>query len=168
MNSTGHHKPCRQLRASPDGFWTRIKRHLAERCSSHIASCPRCQKRLAAVGRVEVGLCLMRMQPHTPDLLARANTSALKYLTRSLRQRPQAEQLRHAVFGPGRLEKATPLLERLIHIAACLFILLMVRAGIINKMFQIKEQGTAVMQNYYARHLDAETLDEIFESKHLM
>ena len=59
-----------------------VKERLAERCSAHIAACPRCQKRLAATGRVELALCFMRMQPHTMELLSQANTAALKYLDR--------------------------------------------------------------------------------------
>lgn len=164
MSNTRHNEQCRRLRAAPEGFWANFKMQLAERCSAHIAACPRCQKRLAKIGRVELVLCLMRTQPHTMALLAMANNSALKYLKRSIRQTPCAEQLRTAVHGPGRLEKASPVLERLINVAACLFVILMVRTGLTHKMFELKDQGTKVMENYYARNLDSELYEDVFGS----
>lgn len=162
MNNERHNEQCRWLRAAPDGLWATFKLQMAERFSEHIASCPRCQKRLAKVGRVEIALSLLRMQPHTMDLLAKANTSTLKYLKRSTRQMSRAEQLRTAVHGPGRIEKARPVLERLINIAACLFVVLMVRTGLTHKMFEIREQGTKVMENYYARNLDSRLYEDVF------
>lgn len=164
MNNLHDNTVCRRLRAAPDGFWKRIKQRLAERCASHIASCPRCQKRLANTGRVEMALCLMRMQPHQTDLLSKANTAALKYIKRSLRQTPSAERLRTAVPGPGRFAKTAPLLDRLINVAACLFIVLMVRAGMMSKMFEIREQGEKVIERYYAKNLDAQLYEDIFGS----
>ena len=162
MNDTRHNEECKRLRTAPSGFWASVKHRLSERCLAHVATCPRCQKRLAATGRVEMSLCLMRMQPHTMDLLAQANTSALKYLKRSLRQTPCAERLRCAVPQPHRLEKARPMLERLINVAACLFIVLMVRVGLTKSLFEIKDQGTKVMENYYARNLDAQLFEDVF------
>lgn len=162
MNDTRHTQSCRQLSAAPGGVWTLFKQRVAERCSAHIASCPRCQKRLARIGRVELAFCLMRMQPQAVNLLANANTAALKYLKRSLRETPRAETLRAAVYGPGRLEKAAPHLERLLNWAACLFVVLLIRTGVTHKLFEIKEQGTAVIENYYARHLDAQIFEDIF------
>jgi len=103
---------------------------------------------------VDAALSLMRMQPQPKDLLARANTAALKYLKRSIRETPRAERLRCVVSEPSRMEKAVPLVDRLVNMAACLFIVLMIRSGLTDKMFEIKEQGTKVMQSYYARHLD--------------
>lgn len=109
-----------------------------------------------------MALCLMRMQPQTMELLAKANTSALKYLTRSVRQSPCADQLRIAVHKPNRLEKASPMLERLLNVAACLFIVLMIRVGLKNRMLEIQDQGTKVMENYYARNLDPQLFEDVF------
>jgi len=162
MNDIRHTEQCKRMRTAPDGFWASIKQRIARRCSDHIAACPRCQKRLAATGRVEMALCLMRMQPQTMELLAKANTSALKYLTRSVRQSPCADQLRIAVHKPNRLEKASPMLERLLNVAACLFIVLMIRVGLKNRMLEIQDQGTKVMENYYARNLDPQLFEDVF------
>lgn len=162
MNDTRHNEQCRRLRAAPNGFWSMVKERLAERCSAHIAACPRCQKRLAATGRVELALCLMRMQPHTMELLSQANTAALKYLKRSLRETPCADRLRTAVREPGRMEKAAPMLERLMNVAACLFVVLMIRVGLTHKMMEIQEQGTRIMEKYYARNLDPQLYEDVF------
>ncbi len=162
MNKTQENMVCKRLRAAPDGFWTRLQKRLARTCSSHIASCPRCQRRLAAIGRVELTLSLMRTQPHSINLLANANTAALKYLTRPLRQTSCAERLRHVVPGPGRMEQTAPLLDRLMNIAACLFVVLMVRFGMVNSLFEIKDQGQKVVEKYYAKHLDAEIFKDVF------
>jgi hypothetical protein len=133
-NARDHNEQCRRLRAAPAGFWQTLKTQLARRCSDHIDSCPRCQKRLAKIGRVELALCLMRMQPHTLALLARANASTLRYLKRSLRETQCAKELSAAVPGPGRLENARPMLERLTSVAACLFVILMIRTRRYTKM----------------------------------
>ena len=162
MNDTRHNEHCKSLRAARRGFWASVRQRFSERCLDHVAHCPRCQKRLAAMQRVELSLCLMRTQPHTMELLGKANTSALKYLTRTSRQTACAEQLRCATHQPHRLEKASPMLERLINVAACLFVVLMIRVGLTNKMFQIKEQGTKVMENYYARNLDPQLFEDVF------
>jgi hypothetical protein len=162
MNNVQHTEQCKQMRSAPDSLWASLKQRLFSRCSEHIASCPRCQKRLAAANRVEMTLSLMRMQPQAMDLLAKANTAALKYLTRTVRFSPCADQLRTAVHKPNRLEKASPLLERLLNVAACLFIILMIRVGLKNRMLEIQDQGTKVMENYYARNLDAKLFEDVF------
>lgn len=154
MNDTRGHKHCKPLRTARPGWWSVLTNHLTERCRTHIAGCPRCQRRLARIGRVDAALSLMRMQPQSRDLLARANTVALKYLKGSVRDTPHAERLRRAVPEPSRMEKAVPFVDRLVNMAACLFIVLMIRSGLTDNMFEIKEQGTNVMESYYARHLD--------------
>src|SRR5512146_1328201 len=96
---------CRQIRH-------RLADSLAERLGpeapwvqKHVAQCPRCQKRLAALGQVDLALSLIKSQPHQLDLLMRANTAALRMLSRDLREAREAERLEEAPLEPGWLER---------------------------------------------------------------
>ena len=55
-----------------------------------------------------------------------------------------------------------PGLERLLNAAACVFVVLMIKTGVSNSLLDYKEQGEAVIHNYYARNLDSQMFDEIF------
>jgi hypothetical protein len=90
--------PCRQL-------IDRALRLLAESFSldrrwiqNHIATCPRCQRRLARLGKVELAITLLKSRPHGLDLLMRANTQAIGVLKHSLRATTKAEYLRQLLL----------------------------------------------------------------------
>ena len=43
-----------------------------------------------------------------------------------------------------------------------LFVLVMIKTGTSNSLLGYKEQGEAVMHNYYARNLDSQLLGELY------
>ena len=160
MKKIQHHNHCKHTTDKP-GLWAALKQRLSQRLSDHIADCPRCRQRLAMVNRVEVALILLKTQPHPLDLLARANTRAVGVLNHSLRQRPQSEKLRHSIPDQHWVEKKRPLIERLFHVAACLFVVLMVRMGVTSSLADVQTRGKTALHNYYARNLDAQMVNEI-------
>ena len=153
---------CRSARNERCGAIRSVKMRLLERLSDHVAECPRCQRRLAVVNRVELGLTLMNTQPLEIGLLSRANNQALGVLKHSLRYAPKSAFLRNAKSDTHRLEKIRPGLERVLNAAACVFVVLMIKTGVSNSLLDYKEQGEAVIHNYYARNLDSQMFDEIF------
>jgi hypothetical protein len=144
------------------GRWNSLRLRLTERLSDHVAHCPRCQRRLAMVNRVELALTLVKTQPLSMGLLARANHKALDVLKHSLRNAPKSAALRIAKADLSRLEKIQPGFERILNVAACVFVVLMIKTGISHSLLDYKEQGEAVIENYYARHLDSQLFDDIF------
>ena len=153
---------CRSARNERCGAIRSLKMRLLECLSDHVAECPRCQRRLAVVNRVELGLTLMNTQPLEIGLLSRANNQALGVLKHSLRYAPKSAFLRNAKSDTHRLEKIRPGLERALNAAACVFVVLMIKTGVSNSLLDYKEQGEAVIHNYYARNLDGQMFDEIF------
>ena len=153
---------CRSARNERCGAIRSVKMRLLERLSDHVAECPWCQRRLAMVNRVELGLTLMNTQPLEIGLLSRANNQALGVLKHSLRYAPKSAFLRNAKSDTHRLEKIRPGLERALNAAACVFVILMIKTGVSNSLLDYKEQGEAVIHNYYARNLDSQMFDEIF------
>ncbi|MEN8128241.1 MAG: hypothetical protein ABFR90_10635 [Planctomycetota bacterium] len=155
-------KRCRSVRTKRYGLIRSVKVRLLGQLSDHVAECPKCQKRLAAINRIEIALMLMKSQPCKMGLLARANNKTLDVLTHSLRFGAKSTLLRQAVPDTNRLEKARPFIEKILNMAACLFVIVMIKSGISNSLLDYKEQGQAVIHNYYARNLDSQMFDEIF------
>ena len=156
-----NNNPCKQVR-SRQGMWASLKGRMRDRLSDHIATCPRCQNRLALVNRVELTFGLLKSQPHDMDLLARANTKAIGVLKHSLRDAPRSEELRHSRPEQNWLEKKRPVIERVLNIAACLFIVVMIRMGVTSSLTDVKNKGETALHNYYARNLDSQLYNEIF------
>lgn len=155
------YNPCKQVR-SRQGMWTFLKERVRDKLSEHIATCPRCQKRLAMVNRVELAFGLIKSQPHGLDLLACANTKAIGVLKHSLRDAPQSEKLRHSRPDQNWLEKKRPVIERILNIAACLFVVVMIRMGVTSSLTNVKHKGQTALHNYYARNLDSQLYNELF------
>ena len=53
-------------------------------------------------------------------------------------------------------------IERVLNVAACLFIIIMIKTGVSNSLLDYKQQGEAVIHNYYTRNLDEQLFNEIF------
>jgi len=143
-------------------MWAFIKEGVQNRLSDHIATCPRCQKRLAMVNRVELAIGLLKSQPHDLDLLAKANTKAIGVLKHSLRESSYSEKLRHSKQDQHWLEKKHSAIERILNVAACLFVIIMIRMGVTSSLTDVKSKGQAALHNYYARNLDSQLCSEIF------
>ena len=77
MKTQNKNNKCRQIR---QWLYDAIKSRLgieADWAQNHIANCPRCQQRLASLGKVNLALSVIKNQPHNLDLLSRANTQAI-------------------------------------------------------------------------------------------
>lgn len=164
MKADNHTNCCHKIRKNRTGFLSGLRSRALERLNDHVAYCPRCQRRLAIVNRVEIAMMLMKTQPQDLGLLARANSKALDTLKHSLRNAPQSAALRTIQVNQSRFEKFRPGLERVLNVAACVFVVIMIKTGVSNSLLDYKEQGENVIHNYYARNLDRQMFDEIFSS----
>lgn len=129
---------------------------------NHIASCPRCQKRLADFGRVNLALSLIKSHPHRLDLWMRANTQTIGVLKHSLRNMPKAQKLKRIKPEPGFIEKSRKYRGSVVNAAACLVVLFLMKAGVFSSMNKFQTGGTNAMKTYYATHVGADIADEIF------
>ena len=129
---------------------------------THVANCPRCQKRLYRLGRVNLAFTLVKSQPHNLNLLMRANTQTINSLKHSLRTAPKAEILKAVRPEPHWLFSHSKHLQSLLGTAACLAFILLLKVGLFNSVEDFKHKGDNVVRNYCAKRLDQETFDEIF------
>lgn len=139
-------------RLGPDAAW--IQRHTA--------TCPRCQKRLAALNRVELALSAIKSQPHRLDLLKRANAHAVNVLKHSLREAVQAQTLKDCQPEPSFLERSGRYRYSLGNIAACLAIVVLLRTGLFSSLNKVCSDGQKCMRQYYASQVGEDLAGEIF------
>jgi hypothetical protein len=130
----------------------------------HVAGCARCQRRLAAVAKVDLALSAIRSQPHRLDLLMRANAAAARMLSHQLRQTPQAHRLERARPEPCLLERCARHRGAVTNIAACVAILFLTKAGIFSSLDKARTRGQAVMKQYYATQAGDDLAREVFDS----
>ncbi len=155
-------KGCRSLRqrlldSLGQGFGPR-----AGWVQRHVAHCPRCQKRLASWGKVELALSLIKSQPHRLDLLSRANACAVKMLKHSLREAPKALVLEQARPEPSLLQRSVRYRYRLTNLAACAAILVLTRSGIFSSLDRATAGGEKLIKQYYASQVGEDIAEEIF------
>jgi hypothetical protein len=153
---------CRQIR-------NRVFSKLAESFTldrhwiqNHIAGCPRCQRRLAGLGKVELAITLLKSQPHRLDLLMRANTQAISILKRSLRNTAKAEHLRNVRPEQNIIEKISGYKRPLLNAAACIAIALIMKGGTSLFARQIESRGQKAMEHYYASNAGEDIASDIF------
>jgi hypothetical protein len=161
MNKINHANPCNQVQGRRR-LWAALKERVSRRLSDHIAACPHCQKRLALAGRVELAFELLKAQRHEIDLLARANAKAIGVLKHSLRSAPQTAKLRRSRPDCSWLDKKSVVIEKIFNIAACLFVIAMVRMGVASSFLDVQNKGKTALHHYYARNLDSQTADDLF------
>ncbi len=162
MISSRMKNQCRKLRTSlVEKTIGKLNRALW--LQNHIAACPRCRARIARVARVDFALTLLKSQPHSSDLLARANISAISVLKHSLRESPKADKLKQAE-SPNTWQKCGAHIIPLAKTAACLAVILIIKLGVLSSMDNFCKQGSSAVEHYYARHLGQEYADEIFSA----
>jgi anti-sigma factor RsiW len=130
----------------------------------HIANCPRCQRRLAALGKVDIALSVIKSQPHRLDLLMRANDAAIHMLSRRLRETAEADRLKQAQPEPSLAERLAGPQNALVNLAACLAVLALARTGIFTSLDKAHTRGRAAMKQYYTNHAGEDLADEIFRT----
>ena len=146
-------------------MYASIKRHLGAEAGwlqSHVSNCPRCQRRLASLGRVNLALSLMKARPHSLSLLMRANEQAIGVLKHSLRAEPKAAKLRTSMPEPKLVERFSWYGQSLGHLAACVTILLLMKMGVFSSVDTFQAEGQDVMRRYYARQVGPDLAEEVF------
>jgi len=162
MTGINKNNKCRRIRC-----WLSeaISRHFdpdADWLQSHIANCPRCQRRLVSYGKVNLALSAIKSQPHKLDLLMSANAQAVGVLKHSLRQAPKARKLRTMLPEPKLLERCGKYSRSAVNVAACIAILLLMKIGVFSSMDMFQTQGQKVIKQYYASRVGEDLADEIF------
>ena len=128
----------------------------------HIVNCPKCRRRLVSCGKVNLALSFMKTQPHSLDLLMRANTQAIGVLKHSLRRAPKARKLRVILPEPKLLERFSKYGHSAVNMAACITILLLMKVGVFSSMDKFHTQGQKVFKQYYTKQVGEDLADEIF------
>ena len=155
---------CRQLR-------DRVLRLLAESFSidrywiqNHIANCPRCQRRVAHLGRVELAISLLKSQPHRLDLLMRANTQAIGVLKHSLRTATKAEHLRNVRPDLSIIERCARYKRSIGNVAACIAVAVIMKGGVFLSAQKFENRGQQAVENYYASNAGEDIARDIFKT----
>jgi len=136
----------------------------ADWVQKHIANCPRCRRRMASLGRVNLALSLIKSQSHKLDLLSRANTQAIGVLKHGLREAPKARKLKTAQPEPKLLQKCAKYRHSAANAAACIAILFLMKIGVFSSMDKFQTEGQKAMRQYYASQVGHDIADEIFSA----
>lgn len=128
----------------------------------HIASCPRCQRRLASWGKVNLALSFIKAQPHRLDLLMRANAQAIGVLKHSLREAPKAQELKRILPQPRPLERYGRYGRSIANFAACVTIVILMKVGVFSSMDSFQTQGQKAIKQYYDRQVGQDLADDVF------
>jgi len=153
---------CRQIRAH---LHKAIRSHFgpdADWVQNHIGNCPRCQRRFASIGKVNLALSLVKSQPHKLDLLMRANTQAIGVLKRSLREAPKANTLKNMQPEPSLLERCSVYKRSVANVAACITILFLMKIGVFSFMDKFQTEGQKVITQYYVNQVGEDLANDIF------
>jgi hypothetical protein len=153
---------CRQLRDrafrllaasfSPDRHWIQ----------NHIVNCPRCQRRLAHLGKVELALSLLKSQPHNLNLLMRANTQAIGVLKHCLRATTKAEHLRNARPDLSIIERCSRYKQSFANAAACIVIAVLMKSSTFSSAQTFETKGRKAVEHYYASQAGEDIARDIF------
>ena len=155
---------CRQLR-------DRIFGKIAENFSinrywiqNHIANCPRCQQRLAQLGRIELAMSLLKSQPHNIDLLKRTNTQAIGVLQHSVRNTAKAENLRNVRPDLSILERCSKYKRSIGSVAACIAIAFIMKGSVFFSAQKFENRSQKAVENYYASNAGEDIARDVFKT----
>jgi hypothetical protein len=139
---------------SPDRHWIQ----------NHIVNCPRCQRRLARLNKVELAISLLKSRPHSIDLLKRANTQAIGVLKHSLRTTTKAEHLRNIRPEPSIFERCSKYKHSLANCAACIAIAILMKNSFFYSAKTFESKGQKAMEHYYASRAGEDIARDIFST----
>ncbi|MBN2136815.1 MAG: hypothetical protein JW720_03330 [Sedimentisphaerales bacterium] len=128
----------------------------------HVAVCPKCSRRLAAIGRVNLAISAVKTQPHSTELLMHANTQAISVLKHSLRDAPGAQKLKKTLPRPGLMTMCRRYTHATTNLAACIAILVLMKVGIFSSIGDVQAGGQEAVEQYYAIHAGQDLADDIF------
>jgi hypothetical protein len=155
---------CKQIRG---WLYDAVRRRFgleADWAQRHIANCPRCQQRLASLGKVNLALSIVKSQPHGVDLLMRANTAAVGVLKHSLRNSETAAKLKAARSEVSLLCRCRRYARPVGHTAACLTILALAKTGLFGSADNFQSEGRDLFKQYYASHVGQDMADDMFSA----
>jgi len=155
---------CRKIRAR---LRDAIRSHFdpeANWVQNHIANCPRCQRRFASIGKVNLAVSLLKSQPHKLDLLMRANTQAIGVLKHSLREAPKAQEIKMMQPEPKLLERCSMYKRSAVNVAACFTILFLMKTGVFSSMDKFQTHGQKAVKQYYISQVGEDLANDIFTS----
>jgi hypothetical protein len=119
---------------------------------------------LAAFGKVNLAMSILKSQPHNLDLLKRANSQAIKFLERNLREAPKAARLKTALPQPKLREKYASYRYSAANIAACIAIICLTKVGVFSSMERLQMRGGQIVKEYYAHQAGQDLADELFKT----
>ena len=154
---------CRKLRRRLEASLSRSLGPDAPWVQRHVAHCPRCRKRLADLGRVDWALRIIKSQPHSLDLLKRANSCAVRMLNHKLRDGARQRRLDEAGPEPALIERCRKYENVAVNVAACIAILFLTKAGLFSSFAKARTEGHQAMKQYYATQAGQDLADEIFQ-----
>ncbi len=128
----------------------------------HIAQCPRCQKRLASIGRVNLALSVIKAKSHNHDLFLRANTQAISVLKHNLREAPKAQKLKMMKPEPKLAFRLIHCLQPSANIAACLVIIFLMKFGIFSSVKNLQTQSKKAYKQYFVSNIGKELTEDVF------
>jgi hypothetical protein len=117
---------------------------------------------LAAVGKVDLALSIIKSQPQQLNLLMRANSAALRMLSHDLREAAAAQELERAKPEPGFLERCARYRIPVRNVAACITILFLSKVGIFSSFSKVHARGEEALKQYYTTQAGEEVAREIF------
>ncbi len=161
-SSTRNTNQCKRFR---NWLYSALSRHInpeAAWLQNHIANCPRCRRRLLSRSKVDLAISFMKSQPLSLDLLMRANEQAIGVLKHSLRKAPKADKLRQIKPGPKLVERLYKHIQPVGNMAACVVILIMMKASIFSSMNSVQAKGQKVIRQYYTDRVGEDLTEEIF------
>jgi hypothetical protein len=155
---------CRQLKELINRFL--IDKRMLDRqwVQNHVANCPRCQRRIMNLGKVELAISLLKSQPHRLDLLMRANTQAIGVLKHSLRTTTKAEHLRNVRPEPGIFEKCSRYKRSFANAAACIAIAVLMKSGTFSSGQAFENKGRKAVEHYYASQAGEDIARDVFKT----
>jgi hypothetical protein len=156
---------CRQIK----GLISRllVERFILDRqwVQSHVANCPRCQRRLMLLGKVELAISLLKSQPHRLDLLMRANTQAIGVLKHSLRTTAKADLLRNIRPEQGIFERCSRYKRSFLNAAACIAIAVLLKTSVFSSGQTFESEANKAMKHYYASQAGEDIARDIFTTR---
>lgn len=123
------------------------------RLAAHVTTCPACAGRVRRVNQVHASLMLLRTQAAPPDLLARANGRAMRFLRRATRASQAAQRLLSMRPNLTFWQRTQIHLARMSIGAAAAALALLMRAGVLAGIEQTREAGEQLVAAQW-EHID--------------
>ena len=105
---------------------------------------------------------MLKSQPHTLNLLMRANTQAIGVLKHCLRTTARAEHLRNARPDLNVIERCARYKNSFANVAACIIIAVLMKNGAFSSAKMFETKGQKAVEHYYASNAGEEIASGIF------